>query len=197
MACQWVKINGIVAHFNLPRNRRIPTCKYCKCLVARECDFVINRDVDNYKTCDAQLCSLHYIRVAHEVDHCGHHCQIKRLGEITVSNIQEEREGIYIGTEAVDMDDPRFTIHASPLITKNLSLLFLNGDLEAATKEYKQFLWNAIKAQHGDVFDELIRLRDQITQGYNIKLLGFSKQLSKHGDVIKSAIEWMIRQVVK
>ena len=61
-------------------------------------------------------------------------------------------------------------------------------------KAFKKWLWVEIKRRNKEVMEELERIRRIEEEGrFDVVLLCWCKPLACHGDVIKSCIEWMIK----
>lgn len=59
-------------------------------------------------------------------------------------------------------------------------------------QKYRRYLYEHIKDPNSHVRAELIRLANYVNTGHNIKLVCYCSPKSCHGDVIKSALYWMI-----
>jgi hypothetical protein len=64
-------------------------------------------------------------------------------------------------------------------------------DREEAINRFRDYLWVEFKKK-GEVFDELIKIRDRLLNGEDIWLGCWCKPKNCHSDVIKSCLEWMI-----
>ena len=64
-------------------------------------------------------------------------------------------------------------------------------DREEAINRFRDNLWIEYKKK-GEVYDELIRLRNVLLSGVNVGLGCWCAPKDCHCDVIKSCLEWMI-----
>lgn len=66
---------------------------------------------------------------------------------------------------------------------------------EGCIAKYKEWLWNEVKKGEGKVYDELVRIGEMMLDSKeNIELVCWCSPLGCHGDIIKSCIEWMIKE---
>jgi hypothetical protein len=61
-------------------------------------------------------------------------------------------------------------------------------------KMFRDWLWKEIKNGNKEVLDELRRIKDLVVKGEDVVLVCWCKPKACHGDVVKSCIEWMIKE---
>lgn len=108
------------------------------------------------------------------------------IGTITVGNYKLGARGIYIGRAM-----PRYNLVNSPLA--NPYKLERNTNREIVLEQYKQWLWQQIKDQT-QVYSALKDLAKQVQQGNDLTLVCWCAPLACHGEIVKSAIKWIIEK---
>ena len=88
------------------------------------------------------------------------------------------KDGVYIGRGGRGMKTS--ALH-------NPFVIGQSGNRDEVINLYREYLWQCIKIKN-EVYDELVRLSK--IEG-DLKLICFCKPLACHGDVVKSAIEWI------
>jgi len=68
----------------------------------------------------------------------------------------------------------------------------VNSDRTHCLEKYRQWLWIEIQ-DRGATYDELMRLVEMHRAGETVNLACWCAPQSCHGDVVKSAIEWMVQ----
>jgi hypothetical protein len=68
-----------------------------------------------------------------------------------------------------------------------------DGNRDEVVEKYRKWLWVEVNKK-GEVFDELVRIAKKVKMGEKVELVCWCKPLKCHGDVVKSCIEWMIRE---
>jgi len=101
--------------------------------------------------------------------------------KIRVANIQDTSDGVYIGRAYRNWDE-------SPL--GNPYQIGPDGDRATVIKKYRRWLWVKIRSQDPDVLRELGCL-SYLARTKGCTLLCWCAPKPCHGDVIKSALEWM------
>jgi hypothetical protein len=71
---------------------------------------------------------------------------------------------------------------------------FTTGTRDERIDKYRVHLWREIKAGNIRILKELERIRVATTLEDTVYLMCCCKPLRCHGDVIKSCVEWMIKQ---
>lgn len=111
-----------------------------------------------------------------------------KLGQITVANLYHYNldltEGEYIGRENLAHGIGRSPL-ANPFSVKQCG--------EAAYAKFKAHLWADIKAK-GEMYQELLRLRDFYLRGLEFRLLCWCAPKKCHGEIVKAAIEWLAKE---
>lgn len=69
-----------------------------------------------------------------------------------------------------------------------------DGDRKEVIEKYRKWLWKEVKKKEGKVWNELMMLVKEVKAGKDIYLSCWCKPLECHGDVIKSCIEWLIKE---
>lgn len=189
MVCELIKIPDGHA-FICSRGKRTPKCFYCGNPAGLECDYPVDKSVKKSGICDKKICSNCSINVGDNLDHCKAHSQ-KIVGTITIGNYKLGDKGIYIGRAM-----PTYNLKQSPLANQwKLGSLASN---EQILIEYRKWLWKEIKLR-GAVWQELQRITKLLTAGQNVKLICWCKDAlgrgDCHGDIVKKAIEWMIKEM--
>lgn len=69
-----------------------------------------------------------------------------------------------------------------------------DGDRKEVIEKYRRWLWEEVKKKEGIVWNELMMLVKEVKAGKDIYLSCWCKPLECHGDVIKSCIEWLIKE---
>jgi hypothetical protein len=69
------------------------------------------------------------------------------------------------------------------------------AERERVILDYKVWLWERIK-ERGKVFAELVRIKKLAERG-DVHLICWCKPKACHGDVIRSCVEWMIKDNIE
>lgn len=101
------------------------------------------------------------------------------MGIYVVNKKSFKGEGIYIGRG-------RGSVLGNPFEMES------EADREKVIAEYRVWLWERVK-ERGKVFRELVRIK-KLTEKEEVYLVCWCKPKACHGDVIKSCVEWMIRE---
>jgi len=78
-------------------------------------------------------------------------------------------------------------------VLQNRFVIGQDGNREEVVAKYRQWLWQEVQ-KRGEVFDELVRIAERVKKGETVQLACWCKPLKCHGDVVKSCIEWMIKE---
>ena len=106
---------------------------------------------------------------------------------IRVENLKSYKGvGVYVGRS---MRDIQGSVLGSPFKVKP------HGPHErgASVELYRRWLWNHIRRGAGDVYEELMRLKNLAVHG-DLTLICWCAPLACHADVIRAAIEWLIQR---
>lgn len=152
----------------------------------------------SHRNCSAWLCRKHSFRWHQGLDFCLLHRPVNTLGLITVGSVRhyDLTDGIYIGREVkTNKDFYPASLLGNPYRVTDKST---DEDKERSLINYKSWLfYEHIKAED-EVFEHLLNLRDMVLRGVDVKLLCWCKdELGGglcHGDIVKAALEWLIRQ---
>lgn len=110
-------------------------------------------------------------------------------GSIRVVNLFKEPEarktGIYVGRYSHE-----YGFNASPLGNPFHVTL---GEREEPLRQYRIWLWERIKDKKSPAWLELVRIAEKVKAGEEVLLACYCAPKGCHGDVVKAAIEWMIR----
>jgi len=105
------------------------------------------------------------------------------MGIYVVSKREFGEGGIYVGRG-------RGSVLGNPFVMKS------EADREKVIAQYRIWLWQKVK-ERGKVFAELVRIKKLAEQG-DVHLACWCRAKSNprscHGDVIKSCLEWMIKE---
>ncbi|MEW6735018.1 MAG: DUF4326 domain-containing protein [Acidobacteriota bacterium] len=195
MHCTEVTVNGIVATVCGAKPRRA-RCYLCKRLCHYQlCDYVV--DQEKGKTCNRKLCRGCGFHLPPDKDYCREpRPAINQVGSITVVNRRDSVEGIYIGRKVASLGiegsmlgNP-FKLGSAHATTNNNSD---DEERETVIKQYRAWLWNEI-LERSSVWVELCRLRDMVLRGEDLKLVCWCAPKRCHGDIVKAALEWIIRK---
>ena len=164
-------------------------CAYCGAPHTRLCDYPLDKNVAEYRTCDTPMCDRCTHRAGREEDYCREHRpqEADALSKrIIVVNYKHDREGvIYIGRAM-----PRYGLPGS-----DLGNPYRAGVDADPLRLYKRWLWSRIQGRT-QAFVELCRIKDLVLAGQTIKLACWCAPLDCHGNIVKAAIEWMIKEGV-
>lgn len=106
---------------------------------------------------------------------------------IRVENRKSYRgAGVYVGRS---MRDIQGSVLGNPFKVKP------HGPHERAESVglYRRWLWEHIRRGAGDVYEELVRLKNLAAQG-DLALVCWCAPLACHADIIKAAIEWLMKR---
>jgi len=130
--------------------------------------------------CAKQLCRecVHFGTMG--MDYCRQHLPAKALGSITVATVEINKPliGEYIGSSLITNKGT----HRGSLLANNFTSL----------DNYRSWLYTQVQLK-GEVWRALVRLRDLVLAGIDVVLLCGQGDL--HGDIVKKAIEWMIKEI--
>ena len=101
---------------------------------------------------------------------------------IVVNKRDFKGDGIYVGRG-------KGSVLGNPFEMKS------EADRERVIGEYRVWLWEKVK-EKGKVFDELVRIK-RLAQQEDVYLVCWCKPKACHGDVIKSCVEWMVRNGIE
>ena len=193
MGCQVIKDPNLGVMFLCSRGRQARAkCFYCGQLANLLCDYPVDKTVNKSGACDKNICSNCSIKVGNDVDHCKAH-STNLVGTITIGNYKLGDRGIYIGRAM-----PSYGLKQSPLA--NQWKLGSLASSEEILTNYRRWLWEEIKAK-GKTWLELQRIVKLVMSGQNVKLICWCKNPASgkdnpcHGDIVKAALEWMIREI--
>lgn len=78
-------------------------------------------------------------------------------------------------------------------VLQNRFVIGQDGNREEVVAKYRQWLWQEVQ-KRGEVFDELVRIAERVKREETVQLACWCKPLKCHGDVVKSCVEWMIKE---
>jgi hypothetical protein len=109
-----------------------------------------------------------------------------RVVNLFTASPEERARAIYIGRYSRDYCQPQ-----SPL--GNPYKVTTGQEPEQAVALYRIWLWQRIQEQ-GKVYRELERIAQLAKQGEEVLLMCYCAPRICHGDVVKKAIEWMLKE---
>lgn len=96
---------------------------------------------------------------------------------------------IYIGRKWKDLPGS---------VLQNKYKIGRDGTREEVIEKYRQWLWKEVKkgmkGEGGKVWEVLNYIKEDVKEGKQIFLMCWCKPKACHGDVVKSCIEWMIKE---
>lgn len=193
------------SHSLYQKPKTLEQCAYCDNRNSFYfCHWVNKSGSELSSLCGKYSCREHTVFWHSGLDYCKEHAlpEIKKntpRGVITVENLYHYKdlaEGEYIG-RAFKKD---FASHeGSPLgnpwpISKETTQ---TEKIQILTK-YRAWLWQQLQLK-STAHNEICRLRDLVIRSIDIRLLCWCKNLQGqgdcHGDIVKKAIEWMIKEM--
>lgn len=110
---------------------------------------------------------------------------------ISVENLKHYRgKGVYVGRR---VGKRKGSLLANPFKVKPHG----SYERDESIALYRSWLWKKVRNKSGEVYQEILHLKQKAERG-NLVLLCWCKQPDKevacHADVIKSCIEWLIKE---
>jgi len=106
---------------------------------------------------------------------------------IRVENRKSYRgAGVYVGRS---MRDIQGSVLGNPFKVKPHGL----HERAESVELYRRWLWDHIRCGAGDVYEEVVRLKNFAAQG-DLTLVCWCAPLACHADIIKAAIEWLMER---
>lgn len=110
---------------------------------------------------------------------------------IRVENLKHYRgEGAYVGRR---VGKRKGSVLGNPFKLKPHGCYERDESIEL----YRRWLWREMQNQNGEVYKEMLRLKQQAEPG-NLVLLCWCKQpdeeIACHADIIKNCLEWLIKK---
>lgn len=126
---------------------------------------------------------------------CGENNCLDR-GKITIGNTRLGEQGFYIGRAM-----PSYGLERSLLANPYKKVKHFEDDNANALLmiKYRKFLWSEIKKE-SEVCQLLNQMADLIIANKHIKLICWCKSEDRgeknkcHGDIVRNAVEWIIRE---
>ncbi|MGK7898232.1 MAG: DUF4326 domain-containing protein [Xenococcus sp. (in: cyanobacteria)] len=99
----------------------------------------------------------------------------------------------FVGINKIYVGRDSYSLKGS--ILKNKFRIGKDGNRDEVVEKYRKWLWIEFNKK-GEVYEELVRISKRVIEGENIELVCWCKDLKCHGDIIKSCVEWMIREKI-
>jgi len=113
-----------------------------------------------------------------------------QIGSLEVVNIKQVKqiteEHVYIGRK-----NSYYNVQASALA--NPYHVGKDGDRDKVILKYRYWLWELVQNKESEQMEELVRIANMVREGKNVKLMCYCKPLACHGDVVKRAVEWLLK----
>lgn len=109
-----------------------------------------------------------------------------RVINLHKSSAEERKRAVYIGFYSHD-----YGFYASPLENPFQATL---GEGEGPLRQYRIWLWERIKDKESKAWRELVRIAEKVKAGEEVLFLCYCAPKGCHGDIVKAAIEWMLRE---
>jgi hypothetical protein len=112
------------------------------------------------------------------------------LEDIMLRILNGKKDG-FLGKDKIYIGRKGYGLNGSVLANK--FVIGKDGTREEVIEQYRKWLWLEFNKK-GEVYEELVRIGKLVKAGNNVDLVCWCKPLACHGDVVKSCVEWMIKQ---
>lgn len=99
----------------------------------------------------------------------------------------------FIGTDKIYIGRTNHYYGLTESVLHNDFKVNVDGSRDQVLAMYKRKLWLEFNRK-GKVYAELVRIAQKVKAGETVQLVCWCKPLACHGDIIKSCIEWMIKE---